>query len=79
MLHRDNGPKFVSAALLEGGLLSGVCNLHTESPEKSQQNGANESFIGKIKGECLAMTGFTAESMLRVIPPYLTEPRSRIH
>jgi putative transposase len=56
-LRSDNGPEFVSRAILRW--LSGE-NIETAAidPGKPWQNGLNESFNGKFRDECLAMQWF---------------------
>ena len=53
----DNGPEFVSTALLKRVLEQGIETLLIE-PGKPWQNGTNESFKGKFRDECLAMEWF---------------------
>ena len=57
-LRSDNGPEFVSRAILRW--LSRE-NIETAAidPGKPWQNGLNESFNGKFRDECLAMQWFT--------------------
>jgi putative transposase len=56
-LRSDNGPEFVSRAILRW--LAGE-NIDTAliDPGKPWQNGTNESFNGKFRDECLAMQWF---------------------
>jgi len=56
-LRSDNGPEFVSAAILRW--LNGA-NIETIAidPGKPWQNGSNESFNGKFRDECLSMQWF---------------------
>jgi putative transposase len=56
-LRSDNGPEFVSAALLKWVTEQGMeCALI--DPGKPWQNGTTESFNGKFRDECLAMEWF---------------------
>ncbi|MCP1572511.1 transposase InsO family protein [Herbaspirillum rubrisubalbicans] len=56
-LRSDNGPEFVSAALLKWVTEQGIeCALI--DPGKPWQNGTTESFNGKFRDECLAMEWF---------------------
>lgn len=56
-LRSDNGPEFVSRAILKW--LAGA-NIDTalSDPGKPWQNGSNESFNGKLRDECLSMEWF---------------------
>ncbi|QBC31820.1 IS3 family transposase [Pandoraea sp. XY-2] len=56
-LRSDNGPEFVSTALLKWAVQE---NIETAliDPGKPWQNGTNESFNGKFRDECLAMEWF---------------------
>ena len=56
-LRSDNGPEFVSRAILRW---LGSENIETAAidPGKPWQNGLNESFNGKFRDECLAMQWF---------------------
>lgn len=56
-LRSDNGPEFVSRAILRW---LGSANIDTAliDPGKPWQNGTNESFNGKFRDECLAMQWF---------------------
>lgn len=56
-LRSDNGPEFVSHALLNWVRDEGL-NLALIEPGKPWQNGANESFNGKFRDECLSMEWF---------------------
>lgn len=56
-LRSDNGPEFVSRAILKW---LGTANIDTalSDPGKPWQNGSNESFNGKFRDECLSMEWF---------------------
>ena len=56
-LRSDNGPEFVSRAVLRWLLDAGIGTAPTD-PGKPWQNGANESFNGKFRDECLGMQWF---------------------
>ena len=56
-LRSDNGPEFVSSALLEW-IVSEQIESALIGPGKPWQNGTNESFNGKFRDECLAMEWF---------------------
>ena len=66
VLRSDNGPEFVSAALLQWAVDRGLRNLLIE-PGKPWQNGTNESFNGKFRDECLAMNWFYSRTHAKVI------------
>ena len=57
VLRSDNGPEFVSKAILRWAVNSGLDTALID-PGKPWQNGANESFNGKFRDECLAMEWF---------------------
>ena len=56
-LRSDNGPEFVSRAILKW-LTSAQIDMALIDPGKPWQNGMNESFNGKFRDECLAMQWF---------------------
>ena len=56
-LRSDNGPEFVSRAVLKW-LLASEIETAPIDPGKPWQNGANESFNGKFRDECLGMQWF---------------------
>lgn len=56
-LRSDNGPEFVSGALLKW-VLAEKLQLALIEPGKPWQNGTNESFNGKFRDECLSMEWF---------------------
>jgi putative transposase len=56
-LRSDNGPEFVSRAILKW-LASANIDTAFIDPGKPWQNGANESFNGKFRDECLNMQWF---------------------
>jgi putative transposase len=56
-LRSDNGPEFVSRAVLRWLLDAGIDTAPID-PGKPWQNGANESFNGKFRDECLGMQWF---------------------
>ena len=56
-LRSDNGPEFVSRAILKWLLEANIDTAHTD-PGKPWQNGSNESFNGKFRDECLSMEWF---------------------
>lgn len=65
-LRSDNGPEFVSLALLKWITDQGIeCALI--DPGKPWQNGTTESFNGKFRDECLAMEWFRNRLEARVV------------
>ena len=56
-LRSDNGPEFVSRALLRWVQQANIDTAFID-PGKPWQNGANESFNGKFRDECLSMEWF---------------------
>jgi putative transposase len=65
-LRSDNGPEFVSRALLEWMQQE---NIETAliDPGKPWQNGADESFNGKLRDECLSLEWFRSRAEARVV------------
>jgi len=56
-LRSDNGPEFVSRAVLRWLMQANIDTAHID-PGKPWQNGSNESFNGKFRDECLSMQWF---------------------
>ena len=56
-LRSDNGPEFVSRAVLRWLKDAGIDTVLND-PGKPWQNGTNESFNGKFRDECLSMEWF---------------------
>jgi putative transposase len=56
-LRSDNGPEFVSRAILKWLTEANIDTAHID-PGKPWQNGSNESFNGKFRDECLSMQWF---------------------
>ena len=56
-LRSDNGPEFVSRAVLQWLQDAGIETAPID-PGKPWQNGSNESFNGKFRDECLGMEWF---------------------
>jgi putative transposase len=57
IMRSDNGPEFVSKAILEWIVREKIDIAHID-PGKPWQNGTNESFNGKFRDECLSMEWF---------------------
>ena len=56
-LRSDNGPEFVSTAILRWLAEANVETAHID-PGRPWQNGTDESFNGKLRDECLSMEWF---------------------
>ena len=56
-LRSDNGPEFVSAAVLQWLANEGIDAAHI-APGQPWQNGTDESFNGRLRDECLTMEWF---------------------
>ena len=65
-LRSDNGPEFVSKALLEWAMKESL-QLALIDPGKPWQNGTNESFNGKFRDECLSMEWFRNRLEAKVV------------
>ena len=65
-LRSDNGPEFVSRAILEWLEQAGVETAHID-PGKPWQNGANESFNDKFRNECLSLEWFRNRHEARAV------------
>jgi len=65
-LRSDNGPEFVSKALLEWAANESL-QLALIDPGKPWQNGTNESFNGKFRDECLSMEWFRNRLEAKVV------------
>ncbi len=65
-LRSDNGPEFVSHAILTWLADSGIDTAHID-PGKPWQNGDNESFNGKFRDECLSLEWFRSREEARVV------------
>ena len=61
-LRSDNGPEFVSRALLKWIVDQGIGN-----PGKPWQNGVNESSNGKFRDECLSLEWFRSRAEAKVV------------
>jgi len=57
ILRSDNGPEFVSRAVLQWLLANDIDTAHID-PGKPWQNGVDESFNGKFRDECLNVEWF---------------------
>jgi putative transposase len=65
-LRSDNGPEFVSKALLSWIVAQGIGTALIE-PGKPWQNGVTESFNGKFRDECLSLEWFRSRTEAKVI------------
>ena len=60
-MRSDNGPEFVSNAILKWIVEEGIGSALSD-PGKPWQNGTDESFNGKFRDECLSMEYFRSRS-----------------
>ncbi len=65
-LRSDNGPEFVSRALLKWIADQGIGTALID-PGKPWQNGASESFNGKFRDECLSLEWFRSRGEAKVL------------
>jgi putative transposase len=65
-LRSDNGPEFVSYAILAWLADFGIQSTHID-PGKPWQNADNESFNGKFRDECLSLEWFRSREEARVL------------
>ena len=65
-LRSDNGPEFVSKALLSWIVVQGIGTALIE-PGKPWQNGVTESFNGKFRDECLSLEWFRSRAEAKVV------------
>jgi putative transposase len=65
-LRSDNGPEFVSHALLKWIVGQGIETALID-PGKPWQNGATESFNGKFRDECLSLEWFRSRAEAKVV------------
>ena len=65
-LRSDNGPEFVSSAILSW-LADAKIDTALIDPGKPWQNGTDESFNGKFRDECLSMEWFRSRTEARVL------------
>jgi putative transposase len=65
-LRSDNGPEFVSVALLKWVVEQRIESVLID-PGKPWQNGTTESFNGKFRDECLAMEWFRNRIEAKVV------------
>jgi putative transposase len=65
-LRSDNGPEFVSTALLRWARDEGI-DMAIIEPGKPWQNGCTESFNGKFRDECLSLEWFRSRTEAKVV------------
>jgi putative transposase len=65
-LRSDNGPEFVSSALLKWIVDQGIATALID-PGKPWQNGSTESFNGKFRDECLSLEWFRSRTEAKVL------------
>jgi putative transposase len=66
ILRSDNGPEFVSKALLSWVVGQGI-NTALIEPGKPWQNGVAKSFNGKFRDECLSLEWFRSRAEAKVL------------
>ncbi|BEP38475.1 hypothetical protein GmRootV59_54440 (plasmid) [Variovorax sp. V59] len=65
-MRSDNGPEFVSQAILEWIAHAGIATVLYD-PGKPWQNGTDESFNGKFRDECLSIEWFRSRREAAVL------------
>lgn len=65
-LRSDNGPEFVSRAILKWAAQNGM-NMALSDPGKPWQNGADENSNGKFRDECLSLEWFRSRVEAKVV------------
>ena len=65
-MRSDNGSEFVSHAILDW-LAKARIDTALIDPGKPWQNGADESFNGKLRDECLSLEWFRSREEARVV------------
>ncbi len=65
-LRSDNGPEFVSRAILKWAARNGM-EMALSDPGKPWQNGTDESFNGKFRDECLSLEWFRTRLEAKVV------------
>lgn len=65
-LRSDNGPEFVSKAVLKWLVASNINTAHID-PGKPWQNGLDESFNGKFRDECLSLEWFRNRTEAKIV------------
>lgn len=66
VIRSDNGPEFVSLAILKWLTDNNVETVHID-PGKPWQNGRNESFNGRLRDECLNVEWFRTRREARIV------------
>ncbi len=66
LLRSDNGPEFVSMAVIRWLATQNIETAYV-APGKPMRNGANESFNGKFRNECLSMKWFRSRAEAKVV------------
>lgn len=65
-LRSDNGPEFVSRAILQWIADAGIGTALID-PGKPWQNGTDESFNGRLRDECLSLEWFRSRDEARIV------------
>jgi putative transposase len=77
-LRSDNGPEFVSKAILSWIVAQGISTALIE-PGKPWQNGVTESFNGKFRDECLSLEWFRSRAEAKVIIEAWRRHNNEVH
>ena len=65
-LRSDNGPEFVSRAILRWLISSSIDTAHID-PGKPRQNATNESINDRFRDECLSLEGFRSRAEAKAL------------
>ena len=76
-LRSDNGPEFVSRAILRWLSTANIETIAID-PGKPWQNGSNESFNGKFRDECLSMQWFKNRADAKMLIEMFRQEYNRI-
>ena len=76
-MRSDNGPEFVSQAILEWISSCGIATVLNDSG-KPWQNGSDESFNGKFRDECLSLQWFRSRREAAVLIESWRNPYNEI-
>lgn len=76
-LRSDNGPEFVSRAVLRWLSATNIETIAID-PGKPWQNGSNESFNGKFRDECLSMQWFKNRTDAKILIETFRQEYNRI-
>ena len=77
-MRSDNGPEFVSHAILEWIAQAGIATVLND-PGKPWQNGTDESFNGKFRDECLSVEWFRSRREAAVVIEAWRQHYNEVH